>query len=127
MFHRLRTYRVLTKAAAEGQPPEMELVPEGLSVMALLFSPLWALYHRLWAAAAVALFATLLIEVLSKTFGLSLELELWLSLSVGAVFGLVAHDIRVWTLLQRGFVLADIVIAEDETRASLRFLDATRP
>ncbi len=111
--------RFWTGHLRRGVPPL--LVGEGFSWGALLFGPLWLAAHRAWIPAALALAAGILI--LALTTGptgpaLMLALAVWLGLS--------GHDLRRWTLRQRGFALFEVVAARDEADAFAKLL-ARRP
>jgi len=93
------------------------LVREGFAWGALLFGPLWLAAHRAWIPAALALAAGTLILALSggaTATALMLGLALWLGIS--------GHDLRRWSMRQRGFVLFQIITAHDETDAVARLL-----
>ena len=97
------------------------LVREGFSWGALCLGPLWLAWHRAWIAAAISAAAIVLILILADAatatvllFGLAILL---------AVSG---HDLRRWSVAQRGYLLAYVVAARNETEALARLL-ARRP
>ena len=76
------------------------LVREGFAWGALLFGPLWLAAHRAWIPAALSLAAGILILALAAgpaATALLLVLAVWLGLS--------GHDLRRWSMRQRGFTL----------------------
>ena len=94
------------------------LVREGFAWGAMLFGPVWLAAHRAWIAAALALAAGILILALTRgaaTGALMLALALWLGLS--------GHDLRRWSMPQRGFTLFGVIAARDETEAIARLLE----
>ena len=94
------------------------LVREGFAWGALLFGPLWLAAHRAWIPAALALAASILIVALSAggtATALMLALAVWLGAS--------GHDLRRWSMRQRGFTLFQIVAARDEADAFAKLLD----
>ena len=94
------------------------LVREGFAWGALLFGPLWLVVHRAWIPAALSLAAGILIVALAAgatATTLMLALAVWLGLS--------GHDLRRWSMRQRGFTLFQIVAARNETEALFKLLD----
>ena len=94
------------------------LVREGFAWGALLFGPLWLAAHRAWIPAALSLAAGILILALAAgpaATALMLALAVWLGLS--------GHDLRRWSMRQRGFTLFQIVAARNETDALVRLLE----
>jgi hypothetical protein len=97
---------------------EPVLVREGFAWGALLFGPLWLAAHRAWIPAALALAAGILILALTAgatAAALMLALAVWLGLS--------GHDLRRWSMRQRGFTLFEIIAARDETDAFAKLLE----
>ena len=94
------------------------LVPEGFAWGALLFGPLWLARHRAWIPAALALAAETLVFALAADVAattLALALAIWLGVS--------GHDLRRWSMHQRGFSLFDIIAARDEADAFGKLLE----
>ena len=102
---------------------EFFVVKEGFCWSALVFTALWALWHRMWLA-----------FVLLLAVGAALELALTMSgaddiaaFSVGLGYALLvgygANDWRRWTLARRGMDLMGIVAAPDSEAALHRYVD----
>jgi len=94
------------------------LVREGFAWGAFLFGPLWLALHRAWVPAALALVAGILILALAPgatAIALILALALWLGAS--------GHDLRRWSMRQRGFTLFQVIAAHNETDAFARLLE----
>jgi hypothetical protein len=94
------------------------LVREGFAWGAFLFGPLWLALHRAWVPAALALAAGILILALAPgatAIALILALALWLGAS--------GHDLRRWSMRQRGFTLFQVIAAHNETDAFARLLE----
>ncbi len=102
---------------------EFFVVKEGFCWSALVFTALWALWHRMWLA-----------FVLLVAVGAALELALTMSgaddiaaFSVGLGYALLvgygANDWRRWTLARRGMDLMGIVAAPDSEAALHRYVD----
>lgn len=88
---------------------------------AFLFGPLWLLRHR--AIIPAALDAALLVVIVVLTSGVLLAA---LILALALLIGLNANDLRRWSLERRGFLLSDVIAADDSDEALARLL-ARRP
>jgi uncharacterized protein DUF2628 len=111
--------RVWTAHLRAGTSPVM--VREGFSWGALLFGPLWFAVHRAWIAAVLSLAAFVLVVLLTQGGVMAALL-----LGLAVLIGLSGHDIVRWSLDNRGYLLAQVVLARDELEA-LRQLLERRP
>jgi Protein of unknown function (DUF2628) len=98
-------------------------VRDGFSFWALLFGPLWLLWHRLWLA---------LIGYIAVTVGVAVALALLhagagtrftVMLLIALLMGLEAASLRRWTMSRRKWRQLDVVVADDEETAERRFFD----
>ncbi len=103
---------------------DVVLVKEGFSWPAFLLSFVWALWHRLWLAAA-------LFGLAQAVLGLGIYLiypdpvsQTVVSLGLAAVIGYLAADIRQHKLTRQGFAFAGVVAGPDVDQAYRRFLDS---
>jgi len=94
------------------------LLPEGFSLWALLFGPLWLLRHGCWLAALGAFALLAACAFVPDPLGTPL------ALGVQAMLGLHGHDLRRWTLGRRGWTLAHVVLGADEDAALARAIAA---
>jgi hypothetical protein len=108
--------RFWTAHIRSGRPPV--LVREGFSWGALLFGPLWFAMHRAWIAAVLSLAAFLLIVFLAQESLLALLLT-----TLAVLLGLSGHDLRRWSLDNRGYLLAQVVVGRNEFDALARLLE----
>ncbi|WP_428485205.1 DUF2628 domain-containing protein [Rhodopila sp.] len=108
----MRLYGAHLKADAEPV-----LVREGFSWGAFLFGPIWLAAHRAWIAAAISLAGFVVIAALATQ---PLGLILGFGLAVG--LGLIGHDLRVWSLEHKGYLLVHVVAARGAEEALLRLL-----
>ena len=111
--------RFWTAHLRHGLPPAV--VPEGFSWAAFLFGPFWLAARRAWVAAALSLAAYVL--VLSLAAG---DVGALLLLALALLHGLSGHDLRRWAMDRRGYALAQVLFAHNETDALARLL-ARRP
>jgi hypothetical protein len=126
------TYTLHVPADAEPGDPEgldrAELVKDGFSWGAFLFTFLWFFWNRLWLAGLGVLVAViglpLALQVLRIDAGAAVLAEVLLMLLIG----FEANSLRRWSL-QRRKPISDVVTAADreeaETKAFSRWLENT--
>lgn len=96
---------------------EPVLVREGFAWGALFFGPLWLAFHRAWIPAILAFAADLLIGFLIRE-----PFSAVLGFGLSILLGLLGHDLRRWSMENRGYLLMHVVAARDETEALGRLL-----
>jgi hypothetical protein len=97
------------------------LVREGFSWGALFFGPLWLAARRAWVPAVLAAVASVLILFLAPD-----ALSVALLSALILLLGLSGHDLHRWSLDHRGYLLAQVIAARNETEA-LQLLLGRRP
>jgi hypothetical protein len=102
---------------------DVVLVKEGFCWPAFFFSVLWALWHRLWLVALGFFAAAAALNGLVALFRPDPVSQAVLSLGLATIMGLVANDLRRWTLERRGFVETAVVAGPDADAAEHRFYD----
>lgn len=122
MFSRTHSYTVHIKTPAE-ELDNVRFVREGFNLWAFVFGAFWAFYHRLWLA-GVAIIAVQAIALQCTHMGWLSEagssaVQVLLSLALG-IFG---NDVLRMKLQRKGFIFTDVVVADNETKATQRFLD----
>lgn len=123
MFRRLKCYTVHTKPGAQWSRENLLFVPEGFHFWAFLLTFFWSGYHRMWKYTAMILLANVAMALASDALSLSHVSMTILQLGFNAFIGFDAPDRLRTALSQRGFVMADIVVAESHGKAELRYLD----
>jgi hypothetical protein len=119
----MSVYTVHAPAAAGEEPDRFTFVRDGFHIWALVFGPLWLIWHRLWLV---------LIGYLVVSFGLGVMLSV---LNAGAtarslvffllalLMGLEAASLRRWSYSRSAWRQIDFVVADDEETAERRFFD----
>ena len=126
----MRTYTVhLPAPDPEGDgaaPPETEAVfiKEGFSWPALLFSFLWAIWHRLWLVAIGILGLSILIGLIVEIAGADGLVRTAVSLGLAFIVGFTANDLRRWTITRKGMREIDVVIGGSSDEAMVRHLQS---
>ena len=93
------------------------LVPEGFCWLAMIFGPLWLAMHRAWIPAAIVL----AVDIISMTL-IPEPLAFVLDAGFAILVGLSAHDLRRWSIENRGYLLTHVIAARDEAEALGRLL-----
>ncbi len=119
----MRVYTVHLRRQGLDPDRDTMLVKEGFSWPALLFSVLWALWCRLWWVALGLLALQVALGGAVALLGLDPLSEAAISLGFAVIVGLVANDLKRWTLRRQGFVEVAVVIASDRDAAERRFYD----
>jgi len=107
-----------------GLRPNLALVKDGFSWPAAIFGFLWALVVGAWEVAAV-------LFVIQLVAGLAVPMligdatsQTVVQLGVSVVIGLIANELRRWSLDRRGMLEDAVVTAHDKEEAERRYLDA---
>jgi hypothetical protein len=98
-------------------------VRDGFHFWALVFGPLWLLWHRLWLAllgyVVLAVGGTVALSLLHAGAGTRFIVTLLIAL----LMGFEAASLWRWTLSRRKWRQLDVVVADDEETAERRFFD----
>lgn len=127
----MKTYTLhVPEGALPGDPEaldEAELVPDGFSSGAFVFSVLWFLVHRLWLGALIVLGAIVLLRVGLAGLGVEGLPGFLAGLLLAVLIGLEANSLRRWTLERKGRPAVGLVRAasrdEAEAKAFGRWLE----
>ncbi|MFO1152340.1 MAG: DUF2628 domain-containing protein [Rhodospirillales bacterium] len=119
----MRIYTVHVRTPAARLDRDVQLVKEGFSWPAFFFSFLWALWSRLWLVALVMFAIEALCGLASEWLGLPPVLNAVISLGLAAALGLVANDLKRFTLFRRGYAEVGVVAGSDRDAALQRFFD----
>ena len=93
------------------------LIREGFAPFAMLLGPIWLLWHRAWIPAVFVLgLEAAITTLLDDPIGEALDALFSVAL------GLMGRDLLRWMATLRGYLLAHVLVARDETEALLRLL-----
>src|SRR5258708_33638011 len=111
------------EAAVRGGTDKFVFVRDGFFVWAFLLGPVWLAWNRLWLAligyVAVVTLSAGALSLLRAGAGTRLVVMLLIAL----LMGFEAASLWRWTLSRRKWRQIDIVVADDEETAELRFFD----
>jgi hypothetical protein len=120
----MKTYTLhLPPDAQEGDPRALEraeLVKDGFTWGAFVFTFLWFFYHRLWLAGIGVLIVLLAAGILFGVLDLSPFQATLAQILIQILIGLEASSLRRWTLRRRGRPAVDVVTASDRDDAAMK-------
>lgn len=119
----IKTYTVHVKPDAPSPLETAALVKEGFHLWAFIFGIVWALYHRLWGMALLYLLCNIALGVMGERLGMSDAGLAIVQLGFQAIMAYLADDFLRAGLKKQGYIIADIVTAESDLRAELRFFE----
>ena len=102
---------------------DIALVKEGLSWPAFSLTFLWALWHRLWLAAALIVLSNATISLGIYALHPDPLTQAALTLGVAAIIGYLADDLRQMKLERLGFAFVGVVSGVNGDHAFRRYLD----
>lgn len=125
-----RTYTLhVPREALRGEAAALEraeLVRDGFSWGAFIFTALWFFWHRLWLVGLAVLVGLFAFAILLRSLGVPPFPAYVAVLLLSVLIGFEAASLRRWTLSRRGRALADVVSASDadeaEAKSFARFL-----
>jgi len=106
-----------------GRAPVL-VIRDGWSLVGFIVPLFWLLWHRLWFAAFGVFAAALTIALMAQSPQWA-PLALPFNLLVGLLVGLEGQGWRIGSARMRGYRLADVIEAETQEAAELRFADMT--
>ena len=107
-----------------GLKPNLALVKDGFSWPAAIFGFIWALVIGAWDVALVLLGVQIVAGVLAPLLIGDPTSQTVVQLGVSVVIGLIANELRRWSLDRRGMFEDAVVTAHDKEEAERRYLDA---
>jgi hypothetical protein len=120
----MKTYTLhLPRDAQPGDPEVLDradLVKDGFSWSAFLFTFLWFLFHRLWLAGLVVLVAMLAFDVVLAALHVRPLAGTVAHLLVMLLIGFEANSVRRWTYLRRDRPVVDVVSGFDRDEAAAK-------
>lgn len=123
MLSPMKIYTVYIKPGTVQPYEKPVFVREGFNLMAFLFTFFWALYYRLWKAAAIIFAANLAIMLATKLHMLSMDGAGVMQLALAVLVGFHANDWLRARLAKRGYIMADIAAADSLLRAEQRYFE----
>ena len=117
-------YTAYLRPSAAHDDGALTLIKDGFNWPAFLLAVPWALWHRMWIVALGLIVVQVVLGLLPGLVGLGETVSGVLSLGLAVAIGLTGADMRDWSLRRRGYVAADVVVAENREMAERRFLES---
>jgi hypothetical protein len=109
---------------ALADPERFAFVRDGFYVWALLLTPFWMLWHRLWLVLVGYVVISGVLETALTIAGASFAVVALAGVLISVLAGLEASTLRRFTLRRRGWRTVGIVSGDDAEDAERRFFDA---
>jgi len=131
----MKTYTLHVPQGASPGDPEVldraELVKEGFSWGAFIFTALWFFVQRLWLAGLIVLVGLFAFGFVLQVLEVTPAAALVAQLLVSFLIGLEANSLKRWTYARRGRPAVAVVTAYDdreaEAKAFTRWLEGREP
>lgn len=119
----MRVYTVHLRRHGLDPDNDIVLVAEGFCWSAFILSLIWALWHRMWWVALGLAAVSVVVNGLIYMLGMDAFTGYFSSIGVAVLTGLVANDLRRWTLARAGFLDSGVALGDNQDEALARFLD----
>ncbi len=123
MFGGSKFFAVYVKKDSKSSFEDTIILKQRFNFFAFIFSTFWALYHRIWWLFFTMAAIEGLIFYETNLNPESVMIFRMIALSIQVWLGFEANDIRGKNLEKKGYILLDVVSAQDETEANRRFFD----
>lgn len=118
-------YTVLEPPDAD--PDKVAFLPEGFSWGALVFTVLWALFHRLWLVAALIFAAFTLLNLAVQLDMLNPVVASLLQIGVAVLLGFEGRNLQAMALERAGYRRAGLIQATNQEAAELSYFAGRAP
>ncbi len=119
----MRVYTIHMRRPPLDPERDIRLVKEGFCWPAFFFSIIWALWCRLWLAAAGILAAELALRGILELLGADVLTQAVVSFAFAVLLGVVGNDIKRWTLFRSSYLQVAVVTGSNRDTAERRFWD----
>ena len=119
----MKVYSVHLRRHGLDPDRDIVLVAEAFSWAAFVLSLVWAMWHRMWWVALGLLVISLSINGVGWLLGMDEVSAFVVSFGIAVLTGLLANDLRRWTLERAGFNDCGVVSGDNPDEALARFLE----
>lgn len=119
----MRVYTIHMRRPLLDPERDIRLVKEGFCWPAFFFSLIWALWCRLWLAAAGILVAEMVLRAVLGLLGADVLTQGVVSFAFAVLLGVFGNDIKRWTLFRSGYLQVAVVTGSNRDAAERRFWD----
>ncbi len=107
-----------------GKNSDPVIIKQGFSPVASVFNLFWATYHRMWLVVILVMVSNFIVISFSDTETVALIGNLKYIVQF-FIFGFFATEIREFYAIKRGMQLDDIILANSEEEAELKYMART--
>lgn len=105
----------------ESKNLDLIIIKQGFSFWALVFNFFWAIYHKMWSLVILFIAFNLLMFLFQTTENVAIIDSIKYAMQI-FVFGFFATELREFYARKRGMRLDDIILANSEEEAELKYL-----
>jgi hypothetical protein len=122
MFDRTKIYTVQLKPQ-DGLHAKPEFIREGFNIYAFALTGVWALYHRLWQPLLMIVLFNVVISYMQYVHLILPTSFMFIQLGFNLLVGFHANDWLRAQLTKKGYVIADVAVANNVLRAQQRYFE----
>ena len=119
----MKIYTVHLQLHDKARDNDIVLVGEGFCWSAFTLSVIWALWHRMWWVALGLTCVLLIVNGIIYVLGMDTLAACFLGIGTAVLYGLLANDLRRWSLFRVGFLENSVVLGDNQDEALAHFLD----
>ncbi len=119
----MKIYTVHLRQPEQGYSSEIILILEGFSWRAFFLNIIWSLWHRMWWISLGLVCLFVIVFGIVYTLGMDAFAAYSFGVGMASVYGLVANDLRRWSLARVGFIEDGVILGDNQDKALARFLD----
>jgi hypothetical protein len=119
--NKMRVYSVHLNPRGKKIYENAMFISENFNIFAFLFTGIWALTNRLWLAGVIILVVQYGILIVAKYFGVSIIGGVIIDLGIRFLLGLCGNDLWRTNLAIKGYVLSDVIVANNYLEATHRY------
>jgi hypothetical protein len=116
----MKLYNVFIKQDLQGKIEDIKFLKDGISVLALLFTPLWFAYHKMWKEFFAVIFITIIFSYfassVSQSFDVVLQVILCFIIAINANYWLGEFLYK-----KKKYAFVGAVFGKDSTEAKMNF------
>lgn len=114
--------KVDSKVVIEDSFANTICVEEKFSLIACLFAPIWALYHRMWTMLFTLMAFYVVMHYITMENAQYAGLFKAIGIGVSLYVGFTANEWRQRSLEAKGYKFCEVIVADNEDEALFRFL-----
>jgi len=119
----MKIYTVHLRQHEQNYASDIVLILEGFSWSAFVLSVIWSLWHRMWWVSLGLVCSSMIVIGIVYTLRTDAFVAYFVGIGTAVIYGLVANDLRRWSLSRVGFIENGVILGDNQDKALARFLD----